>query len=163
MHTTTSTVSSPDSSEKFAFLGEVVAIRIDGESTGGAFALLEHLLPQGLATPLHVQRNEDETFYVLEGEITVYLDGEVSRAAPGDVVWLPRGLPHAFQVESEHARLLGLSTPAGHERFFALAGEPTDALALEAQTSQPPDFARMNAAAETTGVEILAPPPFPGN
>ena len=155
-----STVSSLEASETIAFLGETLAIRVRGEQTGGAFALIEHLLPRGLATPLHLQLHEDETFYVLDGEISVYVDGALSRAAAGDVVWLPRGVPHAFQVESEGAHLLALSTPAGHERFFRLAGEPAATLALDAESTRPPDLARMQAAAAQTGVEILGPPPF---
>jgi len=154
---TTTTITTADT---FAFMGEVVAVRIAAEQTGGAVSMLEHLAPRGLATPLHVQPAEDEAFYVLEGRITVYLDGALSEAAAGDVVWLPRGVPHAFRVDSEHARIVALSVPGHHERFFRLAGEPVDAFDLAAATPQAPDFGRLAAAAEAAGFELLGPPPF---
>jgi quercetin dioxygenase-like cupin family protein len=149
------------SAETFAFMGEVVAVRVPAERSGGAVSLLEHLAPQGMATPLHVQPHEDEAFYVLDGSISVFIDGELSEAAAGDVVWLPRGVPHAFRVDSETARILALSVPGTHERFFRLAGEPVDAFELAAAVSpEPPDFGRMAAAAADAGFEILGPPPF---
>src|SRR5829696_2780560 len=156
--TTHTAVATREASELIAFVAEVVAVRVDGDDTGGAFAVLEHLLPGGLATPLHVQAHEDETFYVLDGELAVHLDGRESRAQTGDVIRLPRGLPHAFAVVSDGARLLALSTPAGHERFFRLAGDPAAAFALD--DAAPPDVERMTRAAAATGVEILGPPPF---
>jgi quercetin dioxygenase-like cupin family protein len=146
--------------ETFAFMGEIVAVRVSAEQTGGAVSLLEHLVPQGLATPLHVQPNEDEAFYILEGRITVHLDGEVFEAGAGETVWLPRGVPHAFRVDSERARLIALSVPGHHERFFRLAGEPVETFDLAEVTPQAPDFPRLAEAAEQAGFQLLGPPPF---
>lgn len=147
--------------ETFAFMGEVVAVRVSAERTDGAVSMLEHLAPQGMATPLHVQPNEDEAFYVLDGRLTVYVDGEYSEAVTGDVVWLPRGVPHAFRVDSEQARILALSLPGTHEQFFRLAGEPVEAFDLaQAATPEPPDFGKLAAAAAEAGFELLGPPPF---
>src|SRR5690349_12560060 len=120
MPTQTTPVHSRSDAEAIAFLGEVCAIRLTTEQTDGALAVIEHLLPQGMATPLHLQAREDELFYVLEGQISVWLDSRRYEATIGDVVWLPRGQEHAFRVDSEQARLLGLSVPGGHERFFRL-------------------------------------------
>jgi quercetin dioxygenase-like cupin family protein len=141
-------------------LGEVCAIRLASEQTRGAVAVIEHLLPRGLATPLHVQAREDELFYVLEGQITVWMDGERTEATAGDVVWLPRGQAHAFRVDSDRARVLGLSLPGGHEQFFRLGGEPAAEFDLAAGGTVPPDVDRMAAAAAAADVEILGPPPF---
>jgi quercetin dioxygenase-like cupin family protein len=160
MATQTTPIHSRSDAEAIAFLGEVCAIRLTSEQTGGAVAVMEHLLPHGMATPLHLQAKEDELFYVLEGQITVWMDGERSKATAGDVVWLPRGQAHAFRVDSERARVLGLSVPGGHERFFRLAGEPAAEFDLAAVGTVPPDMARMAAAAESADVEILGPPPF---
>jgi quercetin dioxygenase-like cupin family protein len=142
------------STDTFAFMGETVRILVAADRTDGAVAMLEHLAPRGMATPLHVQPNEDEAFYVLEGRISLYLDGDRSEAGAGEVVWIPRGVPHAFRVDSEQARIIALSVPGNHERFFRLAGDPVDAPA------QAPDFGRMAAAAAEAGFEILGPPPF---
>lgn len=160
MTTQTTPVHSRSDAEAIAFLGEVCTIRLTTEQTGGPIAVMEHLLPQGMATPLHRQPREDELFYVLEGRITVWMDDERTEATAGDVVWLPRGRAHAFRVDSERARVLGLSVPGGHEQFFRLAGEPVGEVDLAAVATIAPDMDRMAAAAAAADVEILGPPPF---
>ena len=127
------------------------------EETGGAFLLFEFVGEQGKVTPVHVHPASDETFYVLDGEILLDLDGERRALAPGGVVVIPRGAPHAFTVTSPTARLLTLQTPGVDERFYRLASEP----APEGSTAIPVDFDRVGAAAMETGaIEILGPPPF---
>jgi quercetin dioxygenase-like cupin family protein len=155
-----SPVSSRETSEIHSLLDGVSAIRVSGEQTAGTFALVEQLLPQGMATPLHVQPNEDEAYYVLEGELTLCVDGALSSATAGDVTFVPRGVPHAFQVRSEHAHFLAFTTPAGHERFFRLVGDPVASFSLDAHSPEVPDFERLAAAAAQAGFEILGPPPF---
>jgi hypothetical protein len=110
-----------------------------------------------MATPLHRQPADDETFVVLEGELRFFLgDSAPVEAGPGTTVHVPAGAPHAFAVASESARLLVLTTP-NHEAFFRAAGEPASARALPPDA--PPDMAKVGAAAERFGVEILGPPP----
>jgi uncharacterized cupin superfamily protein len=58
------------------FLGTLVLVKATGERTGGAFGLIDNLMPAGFASPYHVHRNEDESFYVLEGEMTFYVGEE---------------------------------------------------------------------------------------
>jgi quercetin dioxygenase-like cupin family protein len=93
---------------------------IDGETTGGAFSLVQHPLPpRALGAPLHTHRNEDEYSYVLEGRVGVQLGDEVLEAAPGDLVFKPRGIAHAFWNAGDGpARLLELISPAGFENYF---------------------------------------------
>jgi quercetin dioxygenase-like cupin family protein len=107
--------------------GEVVHLRalgvrfmIDGETTGGAFSLVEHPLPpRALGAPLHTHHNEDEYSYVLEGRFGVQLGDDVLEAGPGDLLFKPRGVPHAFwNAGDEPARLLELISPAGFENYF---------------------------------------------
>jgi quercetin dioxygenase-like cupin family protein len=107
--------------------GEVVHLRalgvrfmIDGETTGGAFSLVEHPLPpRALGAPLHTHHNEDEYSYVLEGRFGVQLGDDVLDAGPGDLLFKPRGVPHAFwNAGDEPARLLELISPAGFENYF---------------------------------------------
>ena len=110
-----------------------VRFMVDGETTGGAFSLVEHPLPpRALGAPVHTHRNEDEYSYVLEGRIGVQLGDEVIEAGPGELVLKPRGVPHAFwNAGDEPARLLELISPAGFENYFRelaallAAAEPT--------------------------------------
>jgi len=143
--------------EDLWFFGTLVTFKATTEQTGGRFSLLEQLAPRGMATPLHVQPEDDESFYVIEGELTFYLgDGKPIPASAGSFVHLPAGTPHAFQVDSETARVLNLTTPQ-HESFMRAAGEPARERALPPEG--PPDMDKVGAAAQQYGVEILGPPP----
>jgi mannose-6-phosphate isomerase-like protein (cupin superfamily) len=97
-----------------------VRFMLEGEATGGGFSLVEHPLPaRALGAPLHTHRNEDEYSYVLEGRIGLQLGDEVLECGPGDLVFKPRGVPHAFwNAGDEPARLLELISPAGFEGYF---------------------------------------------
>jgi quercetin dioxygenase-like cupin family protein len=126
--------------------------------TDGAFLLFEDVMSQGKTTPLHTHPDVDETLYMLEGEILLHIDGEEQRLGPGAVAMAPRGVPHAFLVTSEMARILFLETPGSSEAFYRGASEPATP---ELETAAPVDFARVRASAERNGgIEILGPPPF---
>jgi quercetin dioxygenase-like cupin family protein len=110
----------PDQGEVVHLLALGVRFMIDGERTGGSFSLVEHPLPpRALGAPLHTHRDEDEYSYVLEGRFGVQLGDEVLQAGPGDLLFKPRGIPHAFwNAGEEPARLLELISPAGFEHYF---------------------------------------------
>jgi mannose-6-phosphate isomerase-like protein (cupin superfamily) len=98
--------------------GEVeVVVKLSGAVTGGAFALFEESAP--VDTPFHVHANEDELFYVLEGEHVIHVGDEEHRLGPGGLVFAPRGIPHSQRrVVPRTGRLLILTAPAGLEGFF---------------------------------------------
>jgi quercetin dioxygenase-like cupin family protein len=98
--------------------GEVeVLLKASAADTGGAFTLFEEREP--VDTPLHVHANEDELFYVLEGEHLFQVGERELRAGPGDLVFAPRGIPHAQRrVIPKAGRVLVLTSPAGLEGFF---------------------------------------------
>jgi quercetin dioxygenase-like cupin family protein len=153
-------VAGPVQEQALWFLDELLRVRVRGAETGGSLSAVEIVAPRGPASPLHVQPREEETFYVLEGELTFHLGGEERAAGEGDVVVIPRGTPHAYRVDSPTARVLVLNSPAGHERFFEAMGRPAERDALPPAPAGPPDLARMAAAAADAGFEILGPPPF---
>jgi quercetin dioxygenase-like cupin family protein len=143
--------------DKQAFLGGGVHTwKLMAEDTGGVFFLFEDTLSQAKTTPLHRHPESDETIYVLEGEILVNVDGQESRVGTGGLSFVPRGVPHAFLVVSDGARLLTLKTPGVGQEFYRGASEPaTD------DTTDRVDIARVQASAkENGGIELLGPPPF---
>src|SRR4028118_2088728 len=73
------------------FLGTLVIMKATGEQTGGAFGLIDNLMPAGFASPYHMHRNEDESFYVVEGELTFYVGEESVKAEAGGVGVGPAG------------------------------------------------------------------------
>ena len=97
----------PQDGEAFWGFGSLWTIKASAEQTGGRFSFIEETAPQGAATPLHVHQEDDETFYVLEGELTFYFDADQPIAASaGSFVHIPGGAAHAFRVDSEGARYL---------------------------------------------------------
>jgi quercetin dioxygenase-like cupin family protein len=110
----------PDQGQVVQLLALGVRFMIDGERTGGAFSLVEHPLPpRALGAPLHTHHNEDEYSYVLEGHFGIQLGDDTLEAGPGDLLFKPRGVPHAFwNAGDEPARLLELISPAGFEHYF---------------------------------------------
>ena len=104
------------------FLGSIgVRFMVDGSTTGGGFALVEHPMSAwALAAPLHRHTREDEYSYVLTGRMGALLGDDVLEAGPGDLVFKPRGEWHTFwNAGDEPCRILEIIAPAGFERFFA--------------------------------------------
>jgi quercetin dioxygenase-like cupin family protein len=98
---------------------------VTGEQTGGAYFVMEALVPPGGGPPPHIHRNEDETFYMVEGECSITIGGEVVQAGAGDFVNIPRGTVHCFSNNgTATARMIVTFTPSGMERFFEETLEP---------------------------------------
>jgi quercetin dioxygenase-like cupin family protein len=137
--------------------GDLYRFLVTGEETGGAYFAMEALVPPGGGPPPHIHRNEDETFYVVEGEVDFRLGDDVITAGVGDFVNVPRGSVHCFHnAGSAPMRMILTFTPAGIEKFF----EETLERALD-PTQTPPDnidevAARYAAAAPRYGLEFLA-------
>lgn len=165
MHPTTPPiVNSTDDAEAVWFSGALMRILASGEQTDGRFAIVDATVPQGTSPGWHMQPDDEETFYVLEGEVTFWAgdpDTPIRRATPGTLVSIPRGTPHSFRIETETARLLTMHTPSGHERFYREGGEP--ALSNTLPPAGQPDMQRLRTAAEAHGVVFLGPPPATPN
>jgi quercetin dioxygenase-like cupin family protein len=157
------------------FLGTLARIKLDGSDTGGTFSLWEGVLPRGAAPPLH-SHPQDETLYVVEGEVTVWLvEPELAagdaerwlttrgrRCGPGAVVFAPGGAPHTFRVESDSMKALFVSTPAGIEDMVRGLAEPAQWPWLPAPATGPRLPAeRMAEVERQTGMVRYGPPPSP--
>jgi mannose-6-phosphate isomerase-like protein (cupin superfamily) len=138
-------------------LGDLWIVHIGREQTEGRFSLLEtQWAPLAALAPLHLHRDTDELYYVLEGELMVHLPGRSLQRAAGGWVYCPRGVPHTYEVTSSTpARLLYVGSPGGFEEFVAAAGEPAGDLTLPPGE---PDVSRAIGLASSYGIDVLAPP-----
>jgi quercetin dioxygenase-like cupin family protein len=129
-------------------VGGPLTFKVRGEETGGTVTVFENVIPPGQGPPLHTHDHEDESWYVLEGELDFRLGDELRHAPAGAFVFVPRGTPHCFvNAGSEPARILVLFTPSGMERFFdGFAG-------LEA-----PDPSAFAALGAPVGMTVVGPP-----
>lgn len=140
-------------------LGNLAIVQVAGEETGGRVTLVEFLTPADEWLPLHAHREDSQTTYVLEGEVTVYLPDGAHVLGPGECIHQPAGVPQTEHVTSPRpARMLDINSPAGFDRFVAAAGRPAASLTLPPQDDSPPDFERLAATAAEHGIDILGPP-----
>src|SRR5206468_10432449 len=166
MSATASTAVNPialrqDEGEALWFLGVLATIKASRETTEGRVAVIEHLAPQGAGSPLHVHHNEDEWFYITEGELAFWVGGQLTDAPAGSFVYGPRGIPHTFMVTSPEARFLLVTEPAGFEGFMRALAEPAQSLTLPPPTSPPPDPERTTALATEYRIERPGPHGLP--
>jgi quercetin dioxygenase-like cupin family protein len=152
----------PDEGEAWWWFGVLATIKVTSEQTGGQYALVEILAPDGYEGVLHVHHFEDEGFYILEGEMTFYVGEETIKAQPSSFLLGPKDIPHAFRVDSGPAKLLFVFSPAGLEAGIREMGEPARSLTVPPEPEEPPDEAEMErlaAIGARYGAEILGPPP----
>lgn len=97
--------------------------------TNGQYTMLWQLCPKGSGPPPHYH-DQDEGFFVTEGEITYLAGGEQLVAKTGAFVWIPRGTVHSFRVDSETATLLNFYTPGGFEKIITEASLPAESFTL---------------------------------
>ena len=116
-----SVVSEPGKGRVVSFgdAGEAT-LKVVGRESGGTMSAYEFVIPPETAgPPLHLHRNWDEAFYVLEGEMTFLIDGRTSTVPAGSFVFIPRGILHTFWNEGTvPAKQLTVFTPAGIEEYF---------------------------------------------
>ena len=139
------------------FFDNLVYVHVDGAQSGGAYSLSETWGARGDMPPLHVHHRNDETFYVLEGDVRLFVGDREILLPTGQAALAPRDVPHTYRVESDRARWLVINSPAGFEQFLRAAGEPAPRAELPpaGRHSDPAGFAR---AAAEQGIEILGPP-----
>jgi quercetin dioxygenase-like cupin family protein len=149
------TIRRPDAGRTIAIVGDVYRFLATGEDTNGKYAMWEATVPPGGGPPPHVHSREEEGFYILEGEITITINGEQIVAKAGTFANMPVGTPHSFKNEgSKPATMLILVAPAGLEQMFFEVGQP---VAEGATTALPPtkeEIEKMLTVAPKYGIEI---------
>lgn len=149
----------PEEGKLIWALGALVNGKASGEETGGRLEVIEHTGPEGYASPLHTHVEEAESFYVLEGQLTVVLGEAETKATAGCFAYVPPKEAHAFRVDSPTARFLMLVTTPRLLPFFEEVGEPGLSATLPPPPEGPPDATLLAQIAERHGMEILGPPP----
>jgi quercetin dioxygenase-like cupin family protein len=145
-------------------LGMLEIVKISGADTNGEYGLVEVTVRKGEGSPWHVHPEEDEWFYVLEGEFTVYVGDERLTLTPGSFAFGPKGVPHTFIGEIHGSKALIGFAPFHFEGFLHEVGERTTELVLPPPPTEPPDIARLIPIASRNGFDILGPPgPPPGH
>ncbi len=138
-------------------LGGRFTIKLDDAQAEGRFSLQEAMASRAAEPPLHIHHREDEAWYILDGQMTFYVDDVAYRAASGSFVLAPMGRRHTFTVDVEPTRVLVFAAPAGFEHFALELGRPVSSDVPPSDLAMPgPDA--LGSVAERYGIEVVGPP-----
>jgi mannose-6-phosphate isomerase-like protein (cupin superfamily) len=141
--------------KEFVLAGVIMKRLVSGEQTQGSFCLFENRSDGETKTPIHVHANDDETVYVVEGQLTAIVDGEARTLSSGESVFLKRGIPHQLMnPRGQRARYILIGTPSLFEQFLAEGGHEL----RKGEVAGPPtaaDIERLKAAAPRFGITLL--------
>lgn len=142
-----------EGSKRWFYGGGVWTWKLSAEDSDD-LSVVEVELDGGKQTPVHTHPVA-ESAWILEGRLRYRIEADDFELGVGDYVMVPRGVPHAFMVVSDHARILGIQPSHVCDAFYLGASEP-----LEGSTRET-DFRKLaESAAANGGITILGPPPF---
>lgn len=144
----------PEQHQQLEWLdGGTLSLLLDGATTDGQLMMGRFDVREGEAPPYHKHLNEDEVFLLIKGTALVWYDDQEFELAEGGVVFLPKGVAHAYRITSQTADLLMVNTPAGIEGMFREVGR-------DMSTPRPPGFQVTPdpATSEKYGNVVVGPP-----
>ncbi len=142
---------------EYDFGGSRARMLVSGKQSAGSYCMLEIFSPAGRATPNHKHQHEDETIHILDGELSVDIEGTLHTVCTGETLHLRRGTAHQLINRSDRtARYLLICAPAGFDEFVETCADPLSAPFVPA----PPSAVvkeRMREAAPRFGITLLSP------
>lgn len=119
-------------------------VHATGEQTQGRYSVVEQWMPEGSGPPPHVHPYEDETFWVMEGEMTVEVGGKTLVLGPGTMGHVPRNTVHSFKVTSKDVcHVLNYYNPAGFEQAIIGCARPAESRTLPPRGLDPFDSSKV--------------------
>lgn len=143
--------------ERRWFVGTLAIIRVPGERVDDRFALIEFLFPRFASPPRHTHP-QDESYVVIEGRLSIEAAGERFELERGGAAVVPIGVAHTFRVDSDTARVLVLSTPAGLERLVRDGSVPATAPTLPPVDTPRPSPEELRRVFDAHGQVDVGPP-----
>lgn len=151
-------IARPALSNSYWYIGTtLLSVLISSEQSGGAFSLVHGYEIQGAEPPPHTHTKEDESFFLIDGEIEYTAGGRVMQAKTGDWVFLPKNIQHSFKVRTPKAQVLIHLSPGGFENYFIEMSEPAKEMGIPPMPQGPPDIEKILKTASKYG--ILFPKP----
>ncbi len=155
-----SIVVAPGDGQHLAFLNQLATIKVAAGSSR-SMSVVEFLAPQGFGPPEHRHNDEDELFIVLDGELRFFTGGTEISGETGSVAYLPRAIPHTFQVVSKTARLINVTASTlvvpRFDQMVSELGTPTDQIGMPDPIEIDPGLVAAVCAANN--IDIVGPPP----
>jgi mannose-6-phosphate isomerase-like protein (cupin superfamily) len=147
--------------KEFVLAGIIMRCLLSGEQTAGQFCLFENKSNGNTRTPIHVHAKDDETVYIIEGELTAVIDGQPRRLTAGESMFLPRGIPHQLMnTTGNPARYILIGTPAIFDRFLEESGQERQSNEIVGPPTSD-EIGRLLHAAPRFGITMLSDWPSP--
>lgn len=143
-----------------AFLGTLVSIRASANDNSDGISIIEHKMPHGMAPPLHIHKNQDEVFHILRGRMRFQVGNTTIIGQAGDILTVPKGIPHGFFVESvDGAHCLTITRGKDFETLVVEMSDPVmiDFLPVLLEPT-PTAIEQLTAACHRNHIEIIGPP-----
>ena len=141
--------------KEFILAGVLMKRLLSGADTDGQFCLFENQSDGASRTPIHVHADDDETIYMMEGEMQAIVGGQTKIVRAGETLLLKRGIPHQLMnVSGAQMHYILLCTPSGFDGFVAEGGREREEGA-EIAPPTPEDIARMKSAAPRFGITLM--------
>ena len=144
-------ITPPGQGRVMSVFGDEVEFVITGEQTGGRFTQWIETTHPGGGPPPHYHTLEDENFYVIDGSVEFFHDGQWTAVPPGTAVFMPKGEVHAFHnAGNTPLKMLITTVPSGFETFFERC---------EVEFAKPgaPDMAHITEIAAEHGIHFVHP------
>ncbi len=145
--------------EALNWLGELAIIHTSGKETNGKYCIVELYATKEGSPPWHVHHREDEGFFIVAGECTIFVGDETFKAKSGDYFLAPKGIPHTYTVDSPgHARILMICSPAGFENAVRAMSKPVNSLDPLIPKPSDIDFEQIMEVVKPYGIKFVDPP-----
>jgi mannose-6-phosphate isomerase-like protein (cupin superfamily) len=144
-----------DAGEARWWFAALAVIKATAADTGGRMTIVEVTEPPGSEAPLHVHYREDESFWILEGDVTIEVGDTRIEAHAGDFVFGPCSIPHRYTVGSSGCRMLFITTPGGFDNLVREMSVPAASRTLPPPSDEEPDWEQVAAIARANGCELL--------
>ncbi len=137
------------------WFGALAEIKATSDNTAGQLTLVEVTCPAGYQAVRHVHHNEDEAFWLLEGDMDLEVGGKQIQMHAGDYAFGPRDIPHSFHAGDGGCRVLFILTPGGFEKLIMATSEPAPTRTVAPPSDEMPDIAQLQKIVAQFGGEIL--------
>jgi quercetin dioxygenase-like cupin family protein len=152
------TLRGPNEGRRIAVVGDVYRFLVTGDETDGRYAMFEATVPPGGGPPPHIHSREEESFFILEGEITFQINDQRVIAEAGTFANMPVGSIHSFRNATDKpARMIISVAPAGLEKMFFEVGIPMPPGATTAPAPTQEEIAKLLQIAPQYGIEMKPP------
>lgn len=152
-------IMTPENQKTVWVWGDIYKFLITSEETGGSYALWEEWANPGSGTPPHIHHKEHEVFYILEGEMTFFKDGQPVVAKAGTLVHVPSGVLHNYVNQTQNiVHMMVMVTPGGFEQLLLKISDPI----VEGESAPPVTPEKIEVLTRLAPVfhmEVVAPEP----